>query len=95
MLIRNKSELEAQIKNNNLTDRDANILREIYAEHERSNAEPSDNEVYAAFAKECAANGICSEDIKTAWDAIENAKHRKSKNTQNTVSLEDLQRAVR
>lgn len=89
MIIRNKNELEAQIKNNKLTKSDADFLRKVYAEHERSNVEQFDNG-YAKFKEECIANGICDEDIKTAWSAIQNAKNRKSKKSENTVSLEDL-----
>ena len=91
MLVRNKAELEAQINRNNLSKHDADMLREIYAEHERSNAEPKikDNG-FAAFEKECAADGVCSEDIKTAWDAIQRLKDRKPENAAGCISLENL-----
>lgn len=89
MIIRNENELEAQIKKNNLTKSDADFLRKVYAEHERSNAEQFDNG-YAKFKKECIADGICAEDIETAWNAIQSCKKREPKKSENAVSLEDL-----
>ena len=89
MLIRDKAELESQIKNKNLSESDADFLRKAYEEHVRSNAEPEDNS-FADFKKQCIADGICAEDIETMWTAIQGAKKRESYKEPDAVLVEDI-----
>lgn len=89
MIIRDKTELESQIKNKNLTQSDADFLRKVYEEHVRSNSEPEDDG-FADFKKQCVADGICSEDINTMWSAIQGAKKRESYKEPDAVLIEDI-----
>ncbi len=89
MLIRNNAELRSYIKNKNLSESDADFLREAYKEHVRSNAEPEDNG-FADFKKQCIADGICAEDIETMWTAIQGAKKRESYKEPDAVLVEDI-----